>query len=68
MREADVTEAVRQKNWATQQMNRRNVPQLSPMAETQLVGMMYRSMVGSAGSAEPALEMEQTWVDDFGGL
>jgi len=25
-------------------------------------------VVGSAGSAEPALEMEQTWVDDFGGL
>jgi len=25
-------------------------------------------IVGSAGSAEPALEMEQTWVDDFGGL
>src|SRR4026209_376366 len=51
MREADVTEDARQKNWATQQMNRRNVPQLSPMAETQLVGMMYRSIVGSAGSA-----------------
>jgi serine O-acetyltransferase len=25
-------------------------------------------IVGSAGCAEPALEMEQTWVDDFGGL
>lgn len=25
-------------------------------------------VVGSAGCAEPALEMEQTWVDDFGGL
>jgi len=25
-------------------------------------------VVGSAGSAEPALDMEQTWVDDFGGL
>ena len=25
-------------------------------------------VVGSAGSSEPALEMEQTWVDDFGGL
>ena len=25
-------------------------------------------IVGPAGSAEPALEMEQTWVDDFGGL
>ena len=25
-------------------------------------------VVGAAGSAEPALEMEQTWVDDFGGL
>lgn len=25
-------------------------------------------VVGSAGCSEPALEMEQTWVDDFGGL
>jgi serine O-acetyltransferase len=25
-------------------------------------------VVGSAGCAEPALEMEQTWVDNFGGL
>lgn len=25
-------------------------------------------IVGSSGCAEPALEMEQTWVDDFGGL
>lgn len=25
-------------------------------------------VVGSSGCAEPALEMEQTWVDDFGGL
>lgn len=25
-------------------------------------------IVGSAGCAAPALEMEQTWVDDFGGL
>jgi serine O-acetyltransferase len=25
-------------------------------------------VVGSAGSPEPALDMEQTWVDDFGGL
>ena len=25
-------------------------------------------IVGSAGCAEPALEMEQAWVDDFGGL
>lgn len=25
-------------------------------------------IVGSAGCAVPALEMEQTWVDDFGGL
>lgn len=25
-------------------------------------------VVGAAGCAEPALEMEQTWVDDFGGL
>jgi serine O-acetyltransferase len=25
-------------------------------------------VVGAAGSAEPALEMEQAWVDDFGGL
>lgn len=25
-------------------------------------------VVGSAGCAEPALEMEQTWVDDYGGL
>jgi serine O-acetyltransferase len=25
-------------------------------------------IVGSAGCAEPALAMEQTWVDDFGGL
>ena len=25
-------------------------------------------VVGSAGCAEPALEMKQTWVDDFGGL
>ncbi len=25
-------------------------------------------IVGSAGCAEPALEMEQTWVDDYGGL
>lgn len=25
-------------------------------------------IVGSSGCAEPALEMEQTWVDDYGGL
>jgi len=25
-------------------------------------------VVGSSGCAEPALEMEQTWVDDYGGL
>lgn len=25
-------------------------------------------VVGTSGCAEPALEMEQTWVDDFGGL
>lgn len=25
-------------------------------------------IVGTSGCAEPALEMEQTWVDDFGGL
>ena len=25
-------------------------------------------MVGDAGCNEPALKMEQTWVDDFGGL
>ena len=40
IREADVTEAVRQKNCATTQMKRRNVPQLWPIAATQLVGMM----------------------------
>ena len=38
--EADVTEAVKQKNWAMQQMKSRNVPQLWPIAATQLVGMM----------------------------
>ena len=51
IRDADVTDAVRQKSCATQQMKSRNVPQLWPMAATQLVGMMYRSIVGSAGSA-----------------
>ena len=40
IRDADVTDAVRQKNWATQQMKSRNVPQLWPIAATQLVGMM----------------------------
>ena len=32
-------------------MKRMNVPQLSPMAVTQLDGTMYRSKTGSAGSA-----------------
>ena len=49
--DAEVTEAVRQKNCATQQMARMNVPQLCPMAATQLDGTMYRSNTGSAGSA-----------------
>ena len=40
MREADVTEAIRQKSCATQQMKRMNVPQLSPIAATQLEGTM----------------------------
>src|SRR4029453_486173 len=35
----------------TQQMNRMDVPQLSPIAVTQLDGTMYRSNTGSAGSA-----------------
>jgi hypothetical protein len=40
IREAEVTDAVRQKNWAMQQMKSKNVPQLWPMAATQLVGTM----------------------------
>src|SRR4030095_16674429 len=51
IREADVTDAMRQKSCATQQMNRMDVPQLSPIAVTQLDGTMYRSNTGSAGSA-----------------
>ena len=38
IREADVIEAVRQKNCATQQMKRTNVAQLSPMLATQIAG------------------------------
>ena len=51
IRDADVTDAIRQKNCATQQMKRMDVPQLSPIAVTQLDGTMYRSNTGSAGSA-----------------
>src|SRR3954454_21111219 len=40
IRDADVTDAVRQKNCAIQQMKSRNVPQLWPIAATQLVGTM----------------------------
>ena len=40
IRDADVTDAVRQKNCATQQMKRMNVPQLWPIAVTQLDGTM----------------------------
>ena len=40
IRDADVTDAVRQNIWATQQMKSRNVPQLWPIAATQLEGMM----------------------------
>src|SRR3954468_17232988 len=51
IRDADVTDAVRQKNCAAQQMKSRNVPQLWPIAATQLVGTMSRSKVGCAGRA-----------------
>ena len=40
IRDAEVTDAVRQNICATQQMKSRNVPQLWPIAATQLVGMM----------------------------
>ena len=40
IRDADVTDAVRQNSCATQQMKRMNVPQLWPIAATQLVGTM----------------------------
>ncbi len=40
IRDADVIDAVRQKNCATQQMKRMNVPQLCPIAVTQLDGTM----------------------------
>src|SRR5262245_31610612 len=43
-------DAVRQKNCATQQMKRMNVPQLWPIAVTQFDGTMYRSTAGSTGA------------------
>lgn len=41
---------------------------LSPVPPHVTVAGVPAKIVGSAGCAEPALEMEQTWVDDFGGL
>jgi serine O-acetyltransferase len=41
---------------------------LSPVPAHVTVAGVPAKIVGAAGSPEPALEMEQTWVDDFGGL
>lgn len=41
---------------------------LSPVPPHVTVAGVPAKIVGSAGSPEPALDMEQTWVDDFGGL
>ena len=51
IRDADVTDAVRQNICATTQMKRMNVPQLWPIAATQPDGTMYRSSCGSTGNA-----------------
>jgi serine O-acetyltransferase len=41
---------------------------LSPVPPRVTVAGVPAKVVGPSGCAEPALEMEQTWVDDFGGL
>jgi len=41
---------------------------LAPVPPHVTVAGVPAKVVGSSGCAEPALEMEQTWVDDYGGL
>lgn len=41
---------------------------LSPVPPHVTVAGVPAKIVGASGSPEPALDMEQTWVDDFGGL